>query len=84
MLLACCDLSLSALAMLLSALAMIVGSLRGTGNALDVTLMANLLFVTGYALMWTSMRRFNDDRVTPFGQLIGVAATASAFAALFD
>lgn len=71
------------LAMLLSALAMIVGSLRGTGNALDVTLMANLLFVTGYALMWTSMRRFNDDRVTPLGQLIGVVATASAFAALF-
>lgn len=71
------------LAMLLSALAMIVGSLRGTGNALDVTLLANLMFVTGYALMWTSMRRFNDDRVTPLGQLIGVVATAGVFVALF-
>lgn len=71
------------LAMLLSALAMIVGSYRGAGNALDVTLMANLMFVTGYALMWTSMRRFNDDRVTPLGQSIGVFATAGAFVALF-
>ncbi len=70
------------LAMLLSAFAMIVGSYRGAGNALDVTLMANLLFVTGYALMWTSMRRFNDDRVTPLGQLAGVFAAAGAFVAL--
>lgn len=71
------------LAMLLSALAMVVGSLRGADNALDVTLMANVMFITGYALMWTSMRRFNDDSLRPVDQLIGVLATTGTFVALF-
>ena len=71
------------LAMVLSAFAMAVGSLRGADNALDITLMTNVMFVTGYALMWTSMRRFNDDRVRPIDQLIRVVATAGTFIALF-
>ncbi|MDI1284883.1 MAG: hypothetical protein PSV46_10850 [Reyranella sp.] len=71
------------LAMALSALAMAVGSLRGADNALDVTLLTNVLFVVGYALMWTSMRRFNDSRVRPINQLIGVLMVAGAFVALF-
>jgi len=70
-------------AMVLSAFAMAVGSLRGADNALDITLMANVMFVTGYALMWTSMRRFNDDHIKPVDQLIGVLAAAGAFVALF-
>ena len=72
-----------ALAMVLSAGAMVVGSLRGAENAMDVTLVANVMFVTGYALMWTSMRRFNDHRLAPRDQLIRVLATAGAFVALF-
>ncbi len=71
------------LAMVLSALAMAVGSLRGADNALDITLLTNVLFVIGYALMWTSMRRFNDDRVRPINQLVGVLMAAGAFVALF-
>ncbi len=71
------------LAMALSALAMAVGSLRGADNALHLTLMTNVMFVIGYALMWTSMRRFNDDRLRPVDQLIGVLATAAAFVVLF-
>ena len=71
------------LAMVLSALAMVVGSLRGADNALHLTLMTNVMFVIGYGLMWTSMRRFNDDRLRPVDQLIGVLATTGAFIVLF-
>jgi hypothetical protein len=71
------------LAMVLSALAMVVGSFRGTENVLHLTLMTNVMFVIGYALMWTSMRRFNDDRLRPLDQLVGVLATTGVFVALF-
>lgn len=71
------------LAMALSALAMAVGSLRGLDNPIHITLVTNVMFVAGYALMWTSMRRFNDDRLRPVDQLIGVLATVGAFIALF-
>ena len=71
------------LAMALSALAMAIGSLRGLDNALHITLMTNVMFVTGYALMWMSMRRFNDDRLRPIDQLIGVLAATGAFILLF-
>ena len=71
------------LAMALSALAMAVGSLRGADNALHLTLVTNVMFVIGYGLMWTSMRRFNNDRLRPVDQLIGVLAVVGAFVALF-
>ncbi|MSP75329.1 MAG: hypothetical protein EXR12_04250 [Rhodospirillaceae bacterium] len=70
-------------AMFLSATAMWVSSFRGAGIALPVTLMANVLFLAGYTLMWASMRRFNDDRLTLLRQALSVLAVAGAFALLF-
>ncbi len=70
-------------AMLLSALAMVVGSFRGETNALELTLATNLLFLAGYALMWTSMRRFNDERLSPLRQVLFVLTVCSVFAVLF-
>lgn len=70
-------------AMLLSALAMVVGSFRGETNALELTLATNLLFLAGYALMWTSMRRFNDDRLSPLQQALVVLTVCGVFAVLF-
>lgn len=69
-------------AMFLSAIAMFTGSFRGTENAFGVTLMAALLFVAGYTLMWTSMRRFSDERLTPIRQVLTVLAVCIAFALL--
>lgn len=70
-------------AMFLSATAMAVGSYRGDGNDLAVTLMANLLFLAGYTLMWTSLRHFNDDRLSLRRQALAVLAVCGAFALLF-
>lgn len=72
-----------AAAMFLSAVAMWVGSFRGAGNDPAVTLVANLLFLAGYTLMWSSLRRFNDDRLTPLRQALAVLAVGGAFALLF-
>ncbi|CAM9696323.1 unnamed protein product [Phaeothamnion confervicola] len=72
-----------AAAMFLSALAMWMGSFRGGANDLPVTLMTNLLFLAGYTLMWTSLRRFNDDRLSLGRQVLAVLAVGTAFALLF-
>lgn len=72
-----------AAAMFLSALAMAVSSYRGGANDLPVTLMTNLLFLAGYTLMWTSLRRFNDDRLSLGRQALAVLAVGAAFALLF-
>lgn len=70
-------------AMFLSALAMAVSSYRGEGNDLPVTLLANLLFLAGYTLMWASLRRFNDDSLSLRRQVLSVLAVGAAFALLF-
>ena len=70
-------------AMFLSALAMTVSSYRGEGNDLPVTLLANLLFLAGYTLMWASLRRFNDDSLSLRRQVLSVLAVGAAFALLF-
>ncbi len=70
-------------AMLLSAVAMVAGSFRGAEGAFHVTLTADILYLAGYALMWTSMRRFNDERLTPARQALAVLAVCGAFALLF-
>lgn len=72
-----------AAAMLLSALATAVGSYRGEGNDLPVTLLANLLFLAGYTLMWASLRRFNDESLSLGRQALAVLAVVGAFALLF-
>lgn len=72
-----------AAAMFLSALAMTAGSYRGEGNYVAVTLLANLLFLAGYTLMWTSLRRFNDESLSLGRQVLAVLAVAGAFALLF-
>jgi hypothetical protein len=69
-------------AMFLSATAMVAGSFRGTDDAFSVALVAALLFVAGYALMWTSMRRFSDERLTPIRQALTVLAVTGVFALL--
>lgn len=69
-------------AMFLSAIAMFIGSFRGAEDAFGVTLMATVLFVAGYALMWTSMRRFSDERLTPVRQALIVLAVTGVFALL--
>ena len=72
-----------AAAMFLSAVGMWVGSFRGVENAASVTLMANLLFVAGYTLMWASLRRFNDESLSLGRQALTVLAVCGAFALLF-
>src|SRR5688572_24191093 len=67
----------------LSSTAMIVGSYRWAGNMLPLTLAADLLFVAGYTLLWTSLRRFSDERVTLGRQALLVLAVCSVFALLF-
>ncbi len=69
-------------AMFLSAIAMVAGSFRGAEDAFGVALLSSLLFVAGYALMWTSMRRFSDERLTPVRQLLIVLAVIGVFAFL--
>ena len=71
-----------AAAMFLSAVAMFAGSFRGAENAFGVTLLAAVLFVAGYTLMWTSMRRFSDERLTPIRQVLTVLAVVGVFALL--
>jgi hypothetical protein len=70
-------------AMFLSAAATVIGSFRGVEDALGLTLMADVLFVVGYTLMWTSMRRFSDERLTPARQALTVLAVSGIFALLF-
>jgi hypothetical protein len=70
-------------AMFLSATAMVIGSFREAENMFPLTLMADVLYVAGYVLMWTSMRRFSDERLTPVGQALAVLAVAGVFALLF-
>ncbi len=72
-----------AAAMFLSAVGMWVGSFRGVENDVAVTLMANLLFVAGYTLMWASLRRFNDESLSLGRQTLSVLAVCGAFALLF-
>src|SRR5258708_39924541 len=66
-------------AMFLSVVAMVISSFRGTENALGLTLMADVLLVAGYTLMWTSMRRFSDDRLSPARQALTVLAVCGVF-----
>ena len=70
-------------AMFLSASAMVIGSFRGAENMFPLTLMADVLYVAGYALMRTSMRRFSDERLTPVRQALAVLAVTGVFALLF-
>jgi hypothetical protein len=70
-------------AMALSATAMIIGSWRTPGNMLPLTLVADILFVAGYTLMWTSMRRFSDARLGVGRQALIVLAVSASFALLF-
>jgi hypothetical protein len=70
-------------AMFLSAIAMVIGSFRGAENMFLLTLVADIAFVAGYALMWTSMRRFSDERLTTVRQALVVLAITGAFTLLF-
>jgi len=70
-------------AMFLSAMAMVIGSFRGAETTFGLTLTADVMFVAGYALMWTSMRRFSDERLTAARQALIVLAVCSVFALLF-
>lgn len=72
-----------AAAMFLSAIAMWMGSFRVGANDLPLTLMTNLLFLAGYTLMWTSLRRFNDESLSLGRQVLAVLAVGVAFALLF-
>jgi hypothetical protein len=69
-------------AMFLSAAAMVSGSFGGAENALGLSLMASVLFIAGYTLMWTSMRRFSDESLTPARQALAVLAVIGVFALL--
>jgi hypothetical protein len=70
-------------AMALSATAMIIGFWRTSANMLPLTLVADVVFVAGYTLMWTSMRRFSDARLTLGRQALIVLAVCGGFALLF-
>jgi hypothetical protein len=62
---------------------MIIGSWRTSANMLPLTLLADVLFVAGYTLMWTSMRRFSDARLSVGRQALIVLAVCASFALLF-
>ncbi|MDP2372450.1 hypothetical protein [Reyranella sp.] len=70
-------------AMALSATAKIIGFWRTPGTMLPLTLLSNIVFVAGYTLMWTSMRRFSDARLTLGRQALIVLAVCGGFALLF-
>ena len=72
-----------AAAMFLSALGMVVASYRGEENFAAVTLLASLLFLGCYTLLWTSLRRFDDESLSLRRQLLVVLAVGAAFALMF-
>jgi hypothetical protein len=72
-----------AIALLLSGAGTLLFGLRGPDASFRVILFGDTLFVAGFAMMWMSMRRFNDRGVSM--ELMGVIVVAIiiVFAALF-
>ena len=72
-----------AVALLLSGLGSLLFILRGADTPFSMVAVTNALFVAGFALMWMSMRRFNDRRLGPWRMAVSVVAVTIAFAVLF-
>jgi hypothetical protein len=72
-----------ALALLLGSAGTFLSGLRGPDASFRFILIGDALFVAGFAMMWMSMRRFNDRTMTVELMVVIVAAIAIVFAALF-
>ena len=72
-----------AIALLLSGTGTLLFGLRGPDASFRVILFGDTLFVSGFAMMWMSMRRFNDRDVTMELMAVIVVAIIVVFAALF-
>ncbi len=72
-----------ATALLLSGAGTVLFGLRGPDASFRVILFGDTLFVAGFAMMWMSMRRFNDRGVRVELMAMIVVAIIIVFAALF-
>lgn len=70
-------------ALLLSCLGSMLFILRGPGTPFRTVAVTNALFVAGFAMMWLSMRRFNDRRLGPWRMVVSVTAVTAAFSVLY-
>jgi len=72
-----------AIALLLSSAGTYLFSLRGPDTSFRLIVVGDALFVAGFAVLWMSMRRFNDPTLAP--ELAGMAAAAitTVFVLLF-
>jgi hypothetical protein len=71
-----------AIALLLGGLGTLVFSQRTPSTQYAFILMADVLFVAGFASMWMSMRRFNDRRIGPGRMTLSVVGATGVFAVL--
>ena len=70
-------------ALLLSGLGSGLFTLRGPDTSFGMVATTNALFVASFALMWMSMRRFNDRRLEPWRMAGWVSGVTAAFAVTF-
>ena len=69
-------------ALVLTTLALVLYGQRAEYTPGWLIFTADLLFVGGFAMMWMSMRRFNDRRIGPDRVLIEAAAVCAVFTVL--
>ncbi|MFO1162431.1 MAG: hypothetical protein U1E60_26590 [Reyranellaceae bacterium] len=70
------------IALLLTTLALVLYGQRAEFTPGWIIFTADLLFVAGFAMMWMSLRRFNDRRIGPRHVIIEAAAVCAAFTVL--
>lgn len=73
-----------AVALILSSSGSLLFILHGTDPPFTMVAATNALFVAGFAMMWTSMRRFNDGHLGLERMTLIVAAVTIGFVILFS